>query len=351
MPSDVTHPFTPKEVYFLGAGTSALVGVPTFAAFRKKATEICNGLSSDDPKKGLFERVLKHWRERFNEFNIEQYYAVIEMREMFPEDFPNGRENYENITTTDIEKFIFSTIQKSLEDTNQGESYYYDFLSNIEISRSSIITTNWDIVLETSKFFPKTSYGINYEGVQPYNSVSIKPDYQLRILKLHGSLNWGFCENCREIYYFEKKMYDNITLGGVECCGEECKTKHVKLKTVIVPPTLSKLAKAQPQLVNIWKTAQSHLKSCEKIYFIGYSFPETDVQMKIFILSALRENPKLKEVIIVSNQKHGQSKIDFEERYLSILPTYFSQLKMKFDYEGFEELYRKLPGYHGPFSI
>ncbi|MCZ7382416.1 MAG: SIR2 family protein [Candidatus Methanoperedens sp.] len=347
MASEIVQSFNPKEVYFLGAGTSAVIGVPTFSDFRKKATEIY-GLSSDEPKRELFKRVLKHWREGFNEFNIEQYYAAVEMREMLAADNSFDRENPKNITTDDIEKFICSTIQESLKniDTDEGhdkDESYYNFLSRIGISRAAIITTNWDIVLETSKFSLNSNW-INYEGVKSYEIGSINRDAQFHILKLHGSLNWGFCEDCGNIYYFNKKRYDDITLGDVEC--DKCKPKHVKLKTVIVPPTLSKLAKAQPQLVHIWNTAQVYLKSCEKIYFIGYSFPETDVQMKIFILNALRENSKLNEVIIVSNQKHGQSKIDFEERCLSILPAHFSQSKMKFDYDGFEKFYEKLPEYH-----
>ena len=45
------------------------------------------------------------------------------------------------------------------------------------------------------------------------------------------------------------------------------------------------------------------LRSCEKIYFIGYSFPETDAQTKVLVSSALRKNDELKEIIVVSKEK------------------------------------------------
>ena len=75
---------------------------------------------------------------------------------------------------------------------------------------------------------------------------------------------------------------------------------------------------------------------CEKVYFIGYSFPETDVQMKIFVSNALRKNKNLKEVTIVSNPMYGRSRVDFEERYSPILLKTKNDPKIIFNYDGFE---------------
>jgi hypothetical protein len=165
-------------------------------------------------------------------------------------------------------------------------------------------------------------------------------------------LNWGYCEGCDKIYYFEKKKYDPLTLDEVECCNEHCKKIrwNKKLEAVIVPPTLSKLAKAESnsaqfQLVKIWNKAKESIEACEKLYFIGYSFPETDVQMKVFISNALRNNHNLKKVIIVSNQKHGNLRVEFEERYLSILSKFMNHSKIDFYYKGFEEFCNEIDKY------
>ncbi len=50
----------------------------------------------------------------------------------------------------------------------------------------------------------------------------------------------------------------------------------------------------------IWHSAFDCLRSCKKIYFIGYSFSETDAQTKVLVSSALRKNTVLKEIIVVS---------------------------------------------------
>jgi len=324
----------------MGAGTSALAGVPTFGNFYETAEDICKNNLADGEEKKLFEDVLKHWHKNFRDHDIEQYYALIEMNE----DLGTNPHDSDNIITTGkIRDFIFYTIQQSLQINTsrkeQSKRIFEEFFEHIGGSRSAIITTNWDTILEA---FSKRSFGsVDYEGkIKPYNKEAIKQGPPLHILKLHGSLNWGICNECKkEIYHF-KEMVDKKALCDVTCGN--CKTK--KFVTKLIPPTLVKLTKKEPdELVDIWKKAHEYIKSCQEIYFIGYSFPETDVQMKVFISNVLMDN-KLNKICVVSNQKHGYSKVDFEERYLSILPKH-NHSKIMFYYEGFEEFYKKLPDF------
>lgn len=360
--------YYPYEVYFLGAGASAFAGAPTFGNFREKATKFLDKNYSDDKNSIIFRQILEYWDKYFKDYNIEEFYAAIEMNEILANNL-NNTEKPRTVSTKDIEKFISSIIQKSLANNSMFNSDYEIFRSKLTYPNVVAITTNWDIVLESKDDYLESGR-IDYEGVRAYGKPSNKRkpikendtsdtiidgltvetyDNNSHILKLHGSLNWGFCENCGQIYYFNKKMYDRLIEEEVICCEEICKEKNIKLKTVIVPPKLSKLIKPEQnnefeslkspyfQLALIWKKAHCYLKLCEKIYFIGYSFPETDVQMKIFISNALRENINLKKVIIVSNPKHGNSKVDFEERYLSILSRFISPSKINFCYISFEK--------------
>lgn len=431
----------PKEVFFLGAGASALAGVPTFANFREKADDICNKKLLNNESNKQFERVLKYWKKNFDEFNIEEFYEAVEMSETL--DNPTDKEKQETVTTDEIENFINSTIQKSIkrdflfswdeipgnhngklidfllknvcdwantatiekidDDRTikvstekyyillklEGQTYLYiklvegtqtkygndNFIVKMEngtrniykrdvqvhdlyesflalIEPSVIITTNWDTELETSpKKITIENGGIRYEGVQPYDEIKSQTHRQYRILKLHGSLNWGFCRKCGNIYYFDEKIHDGLASSK----GLECKKCSGKLDRIIIPPKLSKLIKPEQnnsepndesnplkspyfQLRSIWSKASDYLKMCDKLYFIGYSFPETDVQMKTFISNALRENSNLNrlKIIIVSSPKHGNSRVNFEERYLSIFSRFISQSRIEFHYDGFE---------------
>lgn len=342
----------PKDVFFLGAGVSTLAGVPTFANFREKAKDIKNNLSNGELNRELFKRVLGCWEENFNECNIEEFYEAVEMRETLAN--PTDKEKQETVTTGDIENFIYATIKKSID--NDSHIYTYELFLKKASMGSVIITTNWDIILETSRQYHIENGWISYEFVQPHKT--ILPDIRIgepkfRVIKLHGSLNWGFCKECGKIYYFNEKVDDTLPKGEVPCNNDKCKGK---LARIIVPPKLSKLIKPENesdllkspyfQLRAIWSKASEYLKMCERLYFIGYSFPETDVQMKTFISNSLRENNNLKEVRIISNQKHGNSRIEFEERYLSIFSKFISHSKIDFYYKGFNEFCTELDEYY-----
>lgn len=327
----------PKSVYFLGAGFSVLAGVPTFSNFHYKAEDIFKQLPDNDINKMIFKKILKHWIENFKDSNIEQYYAAIEMREML---INKHKDDHSKKFTNYLETFIYLTIQKSLNLNTISEFVYFRFFSDIINQNEGVITTNWDTVLESpydTQYERSNTFledgSINYGGIKPYNDKTrIRDPMESCILKLHGSLNWGYCQKCDEIVYFDETI-DFFNLNEVECR----KCKEEKLQRILIPPTLSKLTKAPSQLVSIWRKAYTYLKFCEKLYFIGYSFPETDVQMKLFISGALNENSNLKEITVVTNKKHGKSKVDFEERYLSILPRNIEHNQIEFFDDGFKK--------------
>lgn len=324
-----TQSKTPKGVCFLGAGASAWAGVPTFSNFRKKAEDVYNNLPDGSTEKNIFRDVLNNWRTG----NIEDYYRSFEMRKKFKPS-PVDRSNSDIITAEDIVTVICNTIQKSAIKTKP--KWYYELLIFIlqDEGFNSIITTNWDILLESGREHYLKECLINYEGISAYDrELPIKGDYH--ILKLHGSLNWGFCEKCKEAYYTDKKKCDIL----ISSEGLVCKKCQNKLKPLVIPPTISKLSEienpkyAPVQLVNIWKRAYEYLSTCEKIYFIGYSLPDTDTETKHFIAEALRDNPYLKEVFIISNETYTASRDNLERRYSSIVPEIAIP---KFIYDGFE---------------
>jgi NAD-dependent SIR2 family protein deacetylase len=329
--------YIPKVVCFLGAGASAWAGIPTFNDFQRKAEIVCNKLPEHSPEKKVFQCVLKDWGTRYKESNIEEYYATIEMHETLK--FNNiKKEDSDCITSAKIVTVICNTIQESTNSKTSKTPYYFDLNWKLQDGSTDLvfITTNWDILFESTKRIYLRDGWINYgEDIFAYDTASNKtnPTEILKILKLHGSLNWGFCKECKKIYYTEK-MWDVLNTSSLELKCPDCK---IKLEPVIVPPTISKLTKANyPQLKSIWSSAYENLRSCEKIYFIGYSFPETDVETKYFISDALKSNTNLKEVIIITDQKYGRYKVDFEERYLSIISKITSKPKFKFVDDGFE---------------
>lgn len=329
-----------KNVYFLGAGASVSAGAPTFGNFRDKAIESLGKIVNERDKE-RFDQVLIDWNKNYKDYNIEEYYTAIEMDELLINNLNIDKK------TDDIVFFIALTIEKSL--INSDVTSHKILLINIDDS-DAIITTNWDIVLETSENDILENGSINYRVLPHHEPLERVRPVTYHIFKLHGSLNWGFCKKCGQIYYFTKKIYNYLTSDD----GLKCKKCDFNLKPVIVPPTISKLAKPESnlrfkspndQLANIWCDAFKYLSFCEKVFFIGYSFPETDVQMKIFISNALRKNNNLDEICIITDKKYGYSKVEFEERYGSILSKVNNRVKVKFYYNGFEDFINENPDF------
>lgn len=339
----------PKSIYFLGAGASVSGNAPTFSNFRSKANEVLHNWTNKKEVIQLFQRVLKDWNEHFDNYDIEKYYLAIEMN--------NILHHNQSINIKDIIDFIVLTIENPRKKLTTLEyKSLHKAHRNDGVAKAIFITTNWDILLERSILeieienkesaldtaVDKYAF-INYDDmIQPYYK-SVKPSINSfpPILKLHGSLNWVFCEKCGQIYYFNWQMYESLSFQkDIEC--PEC--YNVKLVPFIVPPTLSKLEK-HAQLRSIWSKASEYLRLCEKLCFIGYSFAETDMQMKIFISNALRENSNLKEVMVVTKyddpKKDEEPKKDFVMRYHSVLSKAISNPKICFYYNGFEEFCKK----------
>lgn len=365
------------NAYFLGAGVSAPLDIPTFRPFMQKAEETCNKLQDEEIKR-TFETVLKLWKDRFDDNNIEEYYSYVEMLGMVY--FP-----FRTVTTKDIEDVIYYTIKESAKKI-KNKSYLRELLEDVNDKKGKIITTNWDIELDLECYkewkgiedyrdylYPEikslenfspfvkgyipefqgkaklyTGNKVYYTDKDDKNVLEEIPPY--RIWKLHGSLNWGYCKKCGIIYH-SIEIYNNI----VDC---KCKSCGNKLERFIVPPTLAKLSPEKIgmeengriikggspyfMLREIWSGAHNILSQCEYIYFIGYSFPETDIFLRIFVTSSLRFNRNLKNIVVISNPKSHTERFEFEDRYMSVISMIKeSKPNVKFYYDGVEN-YKKI---------
>jgi NAD-dependent SIR2 family protein deacetylase len=309
------------NLFFLGSGASVCAGIPTFSTFKDKTEEIAEGM--DDT---IYKETFKIWKSaNYKDYNIEEFYAVVEMDELCG--------NHVYVTSQNIVKLITATIEKSITDTQK--ILPYDYLDYIHYP---VITTNWDFILDSYR--KRLEKGlIDYCGIgkhtsPPENKWDITPS--LKILKLHGSLNWGACKE-GHLYYFDMNDFSNLKAGTAKC--KKCENH---LKQFIIPPTFSKLDKKSTIqhnfMSNIWHEASSLLSSCENLYFIGYSFPKTDAQMKYFIMNALQANNNLRKVTVVTEQrqKYGQNNVDFENNYISVLSKVKKEVEIVFNYDGFE---------------
>lgn len=207
---------------------------------------------------------------------------------------------------------------------------YFNFLQNMLClgQQSTIVTLNYDILLSSSftNLFPFNVYldygmdlvnyrsldyvDLSYNWINPENSIFSPvnfPPRRVRVLKLHGSTNWKYCDSCESVFVsswddllnvdlrvmnsdeeYVKEMVNNKEMYCESCAG--------RLRALIMPPSHLKDF-SQPIAARLYKRFLDHLKRVNKVLFIGYSFSEADVHIK----ALLNSRPHLFQQVHVIN--------------------------------------------------
>lgn len=225
-----------KKVYVLGAGFSRDAGLPLISDFHDEE----------------FQNILaKNIRKRKD--NLTRFNQAINVLNFF----------YDNYIVNDIEdalshlscaKFLDMTIDidgvKSIyPETNKKNlewlivqavslkgkripKFYKDFFSNVIKGKSTILYFNYDLLPERAvkKHGKEFDYGFSDE-------YSIKRGKLPLLLKLHGSADWLYCDNCGLQISYGQEVAIKIASNNMKC--PECKRNH-GLSPVIIPPIIGK---------------------------------------------------------------------------------------------------------------
>lgn len=117
------------------------------------------------------------------------------------------------------------------------------------------------------------------------------------LLKLHGSLNWWIRRGYAGPYALEAIVHNGMWLelnyDGSSPPSRGQIEAHLEDEPFIVPPVLFKSAlNDQPILRFVWKRAFDALRVAKQVYFIGYSFPVTDLASTFLFQEALDLLPR-----------------------------------------------------------
>jgi len=156
---------------------------------------------------------------------------------------------------------------------------------------------------------------------------------KVKIYKLHGSINWFKYKGER------KADVDNICIGipitdtfidrhetYLSFKDNESSIKAMfEAVPEIVPMTYNKSVYLEKPLYEIiWNRAYKALKAADEIYFIGYSFPETDINNTYFYKEF--EN-KIKGVCVYYYKKNGEVDHDELNKFTNRFKKYFPSIK------------------------
>lgn len=145
------------------------------------------------------------------------------------------------------------------------------------------------------------------------------------LLKLHGSINWRIKLGASNPYQLDSILHYEKWIPALE--GEAIHSSWhdnpVKIENHLKPERLLVLQKAdivqQPIFRRIWSAAFDRLRQADRVIFIGYSMPLTDIATGFLLREALQEK-KVIEVVSMVDPSSPQSHA-LVSSYQSVIPT------------------------------
>lgn len=209
-------------------------------------------------------------------------------------------------------------------------------------NKTSIISLNWDTlfewILNDSNQGNKNKTSIDY---CTFNHLLKDPEQgnllfqdrasAIKIMKLHGSINWLYCSNCARLYTdFNENI--GINFETICPCCPNIDKQGISMEEMIITPTMLKEFQNH-HLKLAWQHAFMELNQADIVVFIGYSLPIADFELRYFFKKALLKKTIIQAVLQSSDQTNGT-----KERYKNFFGS-----NIQFCFDGFEGWWKRVP--------
>ncbi len=324
-----------RPVIILGAGATKACGGPLTDEILPAAL---NGEMAHDDQRTLVED-----REELlslaNQFLGECFNVPVNHRPITREDCPSlplvlsmlrrsvelGQPlgNWEGIRLTKarraIEYSIFAVIEAALRRIPWEKRFHHKLLEPLYQRgvEPIIVSLNYDVIVDNAMF----SLGEQYQQMR-------LPDYRVEIatkryvdfraygvfgklLKIHGSLNWLYCERCGRLDLFISEgmrtakaldeLYFSATFDDAYSCrGTPCRNRPQCdgfVSPILITPTYVKDYE-NPHIERVWQEAERSMKEADRAVIIGYSLPTDDVEVAMLFKRGLDHLPRHRITVV-----------------------------------------------------
>ena len=179
---------------------------------------------------------------------------------------------------------------------NSGHSAIVEYLK--DQPETPIITTNYDCCIDLALIEAdmQCNYGMEFASV---NAWLKQGQIGASLTKLHGSLNWFYCETCQAVWLIDIARAVNDYRNGV---GEYpiisvCSQCGGQRRGLLIPPHAMKFDVSSP-LQPLIADAARCFESVSLIVAVGFSFADADQYIARMISKALQASQDVKLVII-----------------------------------------------------
>lgn len=300
-----------KITFLLGAGASAPSNIPTVYGLLPELWKRARKIGRDDLDK------LADWCDKLGITSIEDLLTAAYISEfaaknpdinylleyfLFSEKRALGR-NYgakRPIRTSKTDVSSISFLQDTLQtlfglltstmisaSPNGAHQSIVKFIKKHE--KTSIITTNYDGCMDEALL----DNNICFSGIKECEGPKIE------LIKMHGSINWSYCESCQDVREFDLREVKKIYNDGILSYPVQgiCKNCGGLSRPLLVPPMSFKFLNF-PNLIDIWSSAQRNIREADYLIVVGYSFSEADTYISKIIARSISEKENQKMLVI-----------------------------------------------------
>ncbi|HYR90960.1 MAG TPA: hypothetical protein VE422_43275 [Terriglobia bacterium] len=173
-----------------------------------------------------------------------------------------------------------------------------------------VISLNYDVIVDNAMFslseryqsMRPPDYGVDI-ATQRYNEFRSSGTFG-RLFKIHGSLNWLYCERCTRLDLFISagmrtgkaldELYNAVPFNDAYSCrGTPCRNPNCDgfVSPILITPTYVKDYENK-HIERVWRDAEAAMKSAERAMIIGYSLPTDDVEVAMLFKRGLNHVPR-----------------------------------------------------------
>jgi len=162
---------------------------------------------------------------------------------------------------------------------------------------SRIVTTNYDCCMDRALSEQNVSfiYHLDFANAHHLPAITGTP---ISLVKLHGSLNWFYCDTCQEVHWIdiqqtvEDYIDDRISYPVIGLC-RNCGGQR---RGLLVPPLAMKFDLAPPLHPLIGKATDA-FSEVDLIVVVGFSFAEADLYISRMVNKTIQEIDRAQLVI------------------------------------------------------
>jgi hypothetical protein len=307
-----------NTAYIVGAGFSWYAGLPLQEKF---TSELLKPIGDDsDPDYALVKHLTEFINEVFDHSRsapakywptLEDIFTCIDIAANTGHhlgfEFPPSRlRTVRRALLTRIIKMLHNNYGIARKEDSVHWRQLRNFINRVPTDDSAFISINWDTVIEQRM---SELRNINHFDYQCRASASDFPrkgavvgrfakdsKATLPVIKIHGSINWLYCDSCRRLYWFPAAQGAKIAsqllspeewkkIDPKHRTARQWRCSHcdgVCLGTRIA--TFSYLKALDfPMFQLSWFSAERILRDAKRWVFIGYSLPSADYEFKYLL--------------------------------------------------------------------